>query len=329
VIDTLVIEAPGLRANGSVTTAEGGGLSEARFSRAIIGGWLDAPVVLTGRGEGRPVAITVPGGTIDMRRANLDSGGGGASGPSAPLTLALDKLIISEGIQIQDLRGDLDLSGGLHGKFTGQIVGGTEIAGTVAQQAQGAAFRITSDKAGGVLRGANIFQTAQGGQLELILAPVGEVGTYEGEFTITDTRLVNAPAMAELLSAVSVVGLLDQLSGPGIRFSKVEGRFRLAPSSVTLYRSSAVSASMGVSLDGYYDTAAGTIDMQGVLSPFYLLNSIGRIFSAREGEGLVGFNFTLKGKFDSPEVNINPLSILTPGAFREIFRRPPPARPEE
>lgn len=329
VIDSLVIEAPGLRAQGNVTTAEGGGLGEARFSRAVIGGWLDAPVVLTGRGAGRPVAITVPGGTIDMRRANLDSGGGGTQGPSAPLTLALDKLIISEGIQIQNLRGDFDLSGGLHGNFTGRIVGGTQIAGTVAQQAQGAAFRITSDKAGGVLRGTNIFQTARGGQLELILAPVGEVGTYEGEFTITDTRLVDAPAMAELLSAVSVVGLLDQLSGPGIRFSKVEGRFRLAPSSVTLYRSSAISASMGVSLDGYYDTAAGTIDMQGVLSPFYLLNSIGRIFSAREGEGLVGFNFTLKGKFDNPDVQINPLSILTPGAFREIFRRPPPTRPEE
>ncbi len=180
-----------------------------------------------------------------------------------------------------------------------------------------------------MLRGTNIFQTARGGNLELILAPVGEVGTYEGDFTITDVRLVDAPAMAEMLSAVSVVGLLDQLSGPGIRFSEVEGRFRLTPSAVTLYRSSAVSASMGISLDGYYDMAAGTVDMQGVLSPFYLLNSLGRIFSPREGEGLVGFNFTLKGDFGDPAVEINPLSILTPGAFREIFRRPPPQMPQE
>ncbi|GKY87677.1 AsmA-like C-terminal region-containing protein [Sinisalibacter aestuarii] len=330
VADSLVLEASGLTARGRVTTAEGGGLSEAVFERVTIGGWLDAPVTLTGRGANQPIAITVPGGTIDMRHADLDSGGGGgAPGPRMPLTLALDKLIISEGIQIQNLRGDLDLSGGLHGTFTGRIIGGTQIQGTVAQQENGAAFRITSDRAGGVLRGTNIFQTARGGKLELILAPVGEVGTYEGEFTITDVRLVQAPAMAELLSAVSVVGLLDQLSGPGIRFSEVEGRFRLTPSAVTLYRSSAVSASMGISLDGYYDMAAGTVDMQGVLSPFYLLNSIGRIFSAREGEGLVGFNFTLKGPFSEPAVEINPLSILTPGAFREIFRRPPPQQPQE
>lgn len=332
VVDRLALEASGLSATGTITTAEGGGLGEASFDRVRIGGWLDAPVVVTGRGEGVPVAITVPGGTIDMRRADLGNGkggAGGAAGPRQPLTLALDRLIISEGIQIRNLRADLDLAGGLRGTFAGRIVEGARINGTVASQDKGAAFRITSGNAGGVLRGANIFESARGGDLELILAPVGEPGTYEGEFTITDTRLVNAPTMAEMLSAVSVVGLLDQLSGQGIGFTEVEGRFRLSPSSVTLYRSSAVSPSMGISLDGYYDMAAGQIDMQGVLSPFYILNSLGRIFSAREGEGLVGFNFTLKGAFDDPAVEINPLSILTPGAFREIFRRPPPTTPQE
>lgn len=331
-VDRISIEASGLTATGSVTTAEGGGLGEATFDRVRIGGWLDAPVVLTGRGEGVPIAIAIPGGTIDMRRADLDNGSGGgtrAAGPRQPLTLALDRMIVSEGIRINNLRADLDLSGGMHGTFAGQIAGGSAISGTVATQAKGAAFRITSKDAGGVLRGANIFKTARGGDLVLILAPVGQVGTYEGEFTITDTRVVNAPAMAELLSAVSVVGLLDQAQGEGISFTKVGGRFRLAPNSVTLYSSSAVGPSMGISLDGYYDTAAGQIDMQGVLSPLYIVNALGRIFSPREGEGLVGFNFTLEGNVTSPEVNVNPLSILTPGVLREIFRRPAPTTPEE
>lgn len=330
-VTRLKLKAAGLDAGGTVTTVEGGGLGEARFERVRVGGWLDAPVVITGRGARVPVAIAVPGGSIDMRRADLGSGSGSNAdpGPRRPLTLALDKLIISEGIQIRNLRADLDMAGGLSGTFAGRIIGGARIRGTVAQQAKGAAFRITSNNAGGVLKGANIFQTAKGGKLELILAPTGETGTYEGDFTITDTRLVDAPTMAELLSTVSVVGLIDQLSGEGIGFSEVEGRFRLSPTAVTLYRSSAVNASMGISLDGYYDMAAGTVDMQGVLSPFYLVNSLGRIFSARNGEGLVGFNFTLKDKFDNPTVELNPLSLLTPGAFREIFRRPPPTAPQE
>jgi hypothetical protein len=64
--------------------------------------------------------------------------------------------------------------------------------------------------------------------------------------------------------------------------------------------------------------------LQGVLSPIYFLNGIGRMFAPRDGEGLFGFNFQISGKADNPKVSVNPLSILTPGMFRDIFRRPPP-----
>jgi hypothetical protein len=63
--------------------------------------------------------------------------------------------------------------------------------------------------------------------------------------------------------------------------------------------------------------------MQGVISPIYLLNGIGALFT-RKGEGLFGFNYRLQGNAKDPKVSINPLSILTPGMFREIFRAAPP-----
>ena len=44
----------------------------------------------------------------------------------------------------------------------------------------------------------------------------------------------------------------------------------------------------------------------------------------RPGEGLIGFNFTLQGPVGDTSVSVNPLSVLTPGMFREIFRRPAP-----
>jgi hypothetical protein len=53
------------------------------------------------------------------------------------------------------------------------------------------------------------------------------------------------------------------------------------------------------------------------------VNGIGAIFT-RKGEGLVGFNYNLRGTSSDPKVQVNPLSIFTPGMFREIFRRPPP-----
>jgi len=39
---------------------------------------------------------------------------------------------------------------------------------------------------------------------------------------------------------------------------------------------------------------------------------------------LLGFNYTLAGEPGQPRVQVNPLSIFTPGMFRDIFRRPAP-----
>jgi hypothetical protein len=76
-------------------------------------------------------------------------------------------------------------------------------------------------------------------------------------------------------------------------------------------------------MDGVYDIAAKRMDMQGVVSPVYLLNGIGQLFT-RRGEGVFGFAYRMTGAQGAARVEVNPLSILTPGMFREIFRRPLP-----
>jgi hypothetical protein len=123
-----------------------------------------------------------------------------------------------------------------------------------------------------------------------------------------------------------VIGLLEQLGGQGILFGQAEAQFRLTPQAVEISRASAIGASMGFSMAGLYVHQGKVLRMQGVVSPIYLVNGIGEIFG-RKGEGLFGFNYTLSGTADAPQVGVNPLSILTPGMFREIFRTAPPALP--
>ncbi len=175
-----------------------------------------------------------------------------------------------------------------------------------------------------MLRDSGLFNSLDEGSLALLLTPIAGSAGFDGQVRIEDTRLRDQPVLIDMLDAVSVVGLIDQIRGPGILFTNVEGRFRLLPDRVILDQGSAVGASLGVSLDGVYDLARRNLDMGGVVSPIYLLNSIGQIFT-RRGEGLFGFTFRLAGDPAAPKVSVNPLSILTPGMFREIFRRPPPA----
>jgi hypothetical protein len=64
--------------------------------------------------------------------------------------------------------------------------------------------------------------------------------------------------------------------------------------------------------------------MEGVVSPLYMINGLAGALFAPRGEGLFGFSYRLTGTAGQSNVTVNPLSILTPGIFREIFRRPPP-----
>jgi len=98
----------------------------------------------------------------------------------------------------------------------------------------------------------------------------------------------------------------------------------LTPSQIILAQGSAVGPAMGLSMDGYYNFANSMLDMQGAISPIYMVNLVGQPIAARKGEGLIAFNYNLSGPIDDMKVSVNPLSALTPGFFREIFRRPAP-----
>ena len=322
-VDRIALSGRGLVAAGDIRLNPGGqGLAEARLSEVVVGDWLNGSLVLTGRGPGRPPAVALTDARLDLRSAQFGSGGN-AGGPGPPLSVELDRLTVTRDIVLTDVVAQLTTTGGLAGPFSARMNGGAALQGNLQPTPNGPMIVAQSANGGGVIRDAGIFRQVNGGDMALTLVPRVEDGSYDGTLDITDIRVSDAPAMAALLSAISVVGLFEQLDGRGLVFNDVKARFRITPRRVIVTQSSAVGASLGLSLDGVFDTAAREMDFQGVVSPFYLLNGIGS-FLTRRGEGLIGFNFTLRGAADQPEVAVNPLSVLTPGMFREIFRRPPP-----
>jgi hypothetical protein len=318
-IDQLIISGGGLQANGRISLSDSGRFEAATFNQVQIGNWFNAPVTIRGRGTGQSVGITVNGGSLDLRRANFGSSGG----EGGPMQVSLDRLQITEGIALTGFRGDFNGAGGFSGQFNGQVNGAVAVSGIVAPSNGRTAVRVTSDNAGAVVRAAGFLDNAVGGSLDLRLLPTGDEGTYDGYLAINDIRVRDAPTIAALLDAISVVGLLQQLDGQGLSFEDVDARFRLTPDQVIVTQASAVGPGLGISIDGIYTLATKQIDLQGVVSPLYFLNGIGS-FLTRRGEGLIGFNFNIRGTTSAPQVSVNPLSALTPGMFRELFRRPPP-----
>lgn len=330
-IDQLTLSGAGLAAEGRLLLDRAGQFDRLELARLTVDNWLNVSGRLRARGGAAMPAIEIDAGRVDMRSAPFSASAsapgvadGGGVGGGAPLTLSLDSLRVTDSIDLQGFRGSFETTRGLSGQFEALLGGRAPVQGLAVPQEGGTAFRITAEDAGDVLRAADMLKTVRDGAFRLDIVPVRTLpGSFDGLMTIKETRLREAPGIAALLDAASIVGLIDQLNGPGIYFTDVEARFRLSPDRVVVSRSSAVGPSMGISMDGYYDLTRGEMDMQGVLSPIYLVNGIGRLIS-RQGEGLIGFNFNLRGQVASPRVSVNPLSVFTPGMFRDIFRRPPP-----
>jgi hypothetical protein len=329
-IDKIDLTAPDLKASGRISLTgigQGGGMKTARFDRVQVGRWLDAAIEMTGRGKGRSPDIRIVEGSLDLRHLKDSGGFRPSSGSGGRLSLELDELVVSDGIALTGFQGSFKTNGGLNGDFIAALNGKARVKGAVLSQKRGLAVQLTSADAGALLAASGIIKTAVGGALTLTLTPLGTPGHYLGRAEATGIRLRHSSGLSELLNALSIVGLLESLNGAGILFNQAEADFVLMPGAVDLKAGSAIGGSMGLSMSGLYQSSTGRLDMQGTLSPFYALNSIGAALT-RKGEGLFGFNYRLTGSASSPQVQVNPLSILTPGAFREIFRQSPPRNPD-
>ncbi|CUH53485.1 Protein of unknown function [Shimia marina] len=323
-VDAITLEAAGLSATGRISIAEGGGLDVAELDSFRVGNWLQGQGQLRGRGLGVPPAIVVTGGRLDMRRMPKSTSSGTSSTDMGPLSAQMNEIIVTDGIRLAPAVAELTPQrGGLSGSFNGNLNGGPFVQGTLTPHQNGLRVQAQSEQGGKIAVAMGVVKSATKGRLSLDLVPRAADGEYDGTLTMRELKVQKVPLIAELLNAISVVGLIEQLSGPGLLFSEVFARFRITPERLIVGEASAVGPSMGISANGSYSFVQSWFDLQGTLSPLYAVNVLGRPVS-RRGEGLIGFNYTLRGPSQDPEISVNPLSVLTPGFFREIFRRPPP-----
>lgn len=334
-IEAFSLQTAGLSAAGTMRFNDTGAMETAQFSTLRVGSWLDVQLDMIGRGSRAP-DLVVRGGALDLRGAGFGGGSSQAENTAGTgvnagqgATIALDRLQITDTIALTGFRGQFSQAAGMSGNFTGRINGQTPVNGQVLPKGGRSGFFVQSDDAGGVFRSAQLLNQARGGTFQLSLTPTDGPASFDGTLRVRNTRVQDAPAMAALLNAISVVGLLDEMAGAGIQFASIDGRFRLDPDKVTVYEGSAVGPSMGLSVDGTVDTERRVLNLRGVISPVYLLNVIGSVISTRRGEGLVGFNYTLTGPMTSPQVWVNPLSGLAPGFLRDFLREPAPQAPPD
>ncbi len=201
-------------------------------------------------------------------------------------------------------------------------------------------MKVESTDAGTTFRMIGLYPNIQGGQLSLKVnldakRSRGNRGTlWIKDFFVISSQKISGDTNAsnvfqnDLMSAarqksksrkqkiVQTKMQFDQLKAP---FSYGDGQFILHDSYVN-------GPVIGATLRGKIDFRTETMRLGGTYVPLYGLNAaIGEIpvlsdlLVGRKGEGVFGVTFAIEGPTSKPTVIVNPVSILTPGVFRQIF----------
>ena len=188
---------------------------------------------------------------------------------------------------------------------------------------------MTAADGGAVLRAMDLVDSVQGGALSLRATydDTRADSPLSGTVELRSFRMRNAPGLGKLLQAVTVYGVVEALSGPGLSFNALSMPFTWNGSVLDVVDVQAFSASLGLTAQGRVDTVRKTVDLRGTVVPLYVINSmlgriplLGRLFSAEKGGGLLAVNYSLRGPLGDPGVSVNPLSALTPGFLRGLFK---------
>ncbi|MDE0060776.1 MAG: DUF3971 domain-containing protein [Defluviicoccus sp.] len=154
-----------------------------------------------------------------------------------------------------------------------------------------------------------------------------ETRQWKGKIAIRDFVLTGAPRLVQALRLASLGALSEELGGRGVRVTALDIPFTHGGSKLRLSEARAFGPGIGVTGSGTIDVDEETVEIDGTLVPAYPLNAalgevpgIGFIFSGEKGGGLFAAPFAIRGKVEQPSFTVNPLGVLTPGVFRNIFR---------
>ena len=135
--------------------------------------------------------------------------------------------------------------------------------------------------------------------------------------------LQNADGTARPARAATVVREQFEFEIMRVPFSVGHGQFVMHEATIN---GQLVSASMSGKVDFRAQALeiGGTyVPMSGLMRAPAAIPLLGPLLTGPRGEGMFGITFAIQGSMAKPQVIVNPLSLITPGIFREIFQMTP------
>lgn len=217
-------------------------------------------------------------------------------------------------------------------EFSGVTESGQAIVVQTETGGDGSQIQVTSSDAGAVARFTDVYKRMQGGLLNLKLR-AGKNSSWAGNVDIRTFRLANEQKLQSMVS--TPVGndgrslnnaVRRDIDVSSERFQRGFARVIVQNDVVKIENGVVRGEQVGATFQGTLRDKQGNMDMTGTFMPAYGLNRlfaelplVGVILGNGRDRGLLGITFRLQGSFAEPRLTVNPLSLIAPGVFRQIF----------
>ena len=319
-----------LRAAGRVRL-DRGGIDKVEIDNFSVPNRFDLAGALAFDRDGGWV-VDVSGALFDAAPIQrLMQGKSGASLPPLRLAAKFDRAKLTQGREIRDtsLKADREDDGWREIEVAGRFDNGKRFElGYRPGEATGQ-FRLNSEDAGEIFGLLGDTKWVRGGRA-VMSAKRGtgdEARLWKGELVVRDFVLTGAPRLVEALRVASLGSLSEELGGRGVGVDKLAVPFAYDGSTIRISGGRAFGTGFGATGRGTIEVDEETLNIDGTLIPAYKLNAalgelpgIGILFTGEKHGGVFAAPYAIRGKIEKPTFSVNPLGVLTPGVFRNIFR---------
>ena len=286
--------------------------------------------------------VKVGGQTFDGRgllRSLLRTGQVGAGGKSSDLSKGIDlegrfKTVVGwRQSKLSNFKIDMSRRSEVLTNFIirGTLLNGGSLTGNlVSGKNADPVIRLRSSDTGEALRFVGFYPNMLGGQGQLKVrynVVKRQLATQTGELIISRFSIASDPVVKEVLSNISKGKDGGTSNNQDIvKFSRLYAPFSIGQGQFVLHDSQVKGELLGATMRGSIDFDKERIRLGGTYIPLYGLNAavgavpvLGDILVGRQGEGMLGITFGIYGSTQNPQVLVNPMSLVAPGVFRQIF----------
>jgi hypothetical protein len=338
-VERVALSWPGAEIAGSAQVTADGRLEAVRLDPLQVAG---TDLRVDGAREGGTLTVRVDGPRLDLAPYRGDGGaeagaaGGWATQMPVALEFAIDEVVTGAAGSLTALNGRVvaDRDGLAAVRLDAGIrPGAGEVDLRLDPATDGERLSLTTDDAGGLAAALGSTGALRGGSLEItgtITARRPKLA-LTGEIRAQDFVLSGTPPVVRVLAAAPAT---EELADDDLAVARFTSPVSLEGSLLTLGDALLIASNLAVRASGTIDVATERLDLRGSLAPVQGVNRfignlplIGALLQGSQKAGAFALSFTVSGPWIDPTVNVNPLSVITPGLLQDLFAgadvRPP------